>query len=244
MGSQGGCLSPSGCYPGEGSYHLNLTPGYAPSGSPAARAGARWMMTENGERAGRQRDAAVRFGGVDGRVGTQQSISSSILARASTVFAYDTNDLENGYPARQFWFDAYNDEHCGAPGQAPQWTWNSQKGDFGGCAPGFEAMSVPGAGLYNVGAGTQVANVFEPRASFTYTIDPDTVIRGSAGKYARAEGSSYYQYNTYQQNLASFISSFIRTGTTRPTTTSIRIRRTTSTFHSRSTCAARSSRIR
>ncbi|MFY9719831.1 MAG: TonB-dependent receptor, partial [Candidatus Cybelea sp.] len=41
-----------------------------------------------------------------------------------------------------------------------------------------------------------------------YTINPDTVIRGSAGKYARAEGSSYYQYNTYQQNLASFIAQF------------------------------------
>ena len=34
------------------------------------------------------------------------------------------------------------------------------------------------------------------------------MIRGSAGKYARAEGSSYYQYNTYQQNLASFIAQF------------------------------------
>ena len=33
-------------------------------------------------------------------------------------------------------------------------------------------------------------------------------MRGSAGKYARAEGSSYYQYNTYQQNLASFIAQF------------------------------------
>ena len=34
------------------------------------------------------------------------------------------------------------------------------------------------------------------------------MIRGSAGKYARAEGSSYYQYNTFQQNLASFIAQF------------------------------------
>ena len=69
-------------------------------------------------------------------------------------------------------------------------------------------MTRPGNGLYNVGAGSNVANVFQPRLSFTYTINPDTVIRGSAGKYARAEGSSYYQYNTYQQNLASFIAQF------------------------------------
>ena len=70
------------------------------------------------------------------------------------------------------------------------------------------ADAVPGLGLYNVGAGEQVAYVFQPRLSFTYTLDQDTVIRGSAGKYARAEGSSYYQYNTYQQNLASFIAQF------------------------------------
>ncbi len=50
-GSQGGCLSASGCYPGEGSYRFDLTPGYAPPGSPAAKAGARWMMTENGQSA-------------------------------------------------------------------------------------------------------------------------------------------------------------------------------------------------
>lgn len=208
VGSQGGCLSPSGCYPGEGSYHFNLTPGYAPPGSPAARAGARWMMTENGESA-QVDNVTPRFGSaaLTDVWEPNDRIVVNIGARFDH-FAYDTNNLEDGYPARQFWFDAYNDEHCGAPGQAPQWTWNPKKGDFGGCAPGFEAMSVPGAGLYNVGAGIQVANVFEPRGSFTYTINPDTVIRGSAGKYARAEGSSYYQYNTYQQNLASFIAQF------------------------------------
>ena len=123
-------------------------------------------------------------------------------------FQYATNNLEDGYPARQFWFDAYNDEYCGAPGKATQWTWNSETGSFGPCAPGLEPLTAPGNGLYNVEAGTNVFNVFQPRLSFTYTINPDTVIRGSAGKYARAEGSSYYQYNTYQQNLASFIAQF------------------------------------
>jgi hypothetical protein len=208
-GSQGGCLSPGGCFPGEGKYDFNLTPGYAKAGTPAARAGATWMMTENGESA-QVDNVTPRFGSaaLTDVWEPDDRIVVNIGARFDR-FAYDTNNLEDGYPARQFWFDAYNDEHCGAPGQAPQWTWNPQKGHFDdGCAPGFEPMTTPGAGLYNVGAGTQVANVFEPRASFTYTIDPDTVIRGSAGKYARAEGSSYYQYNTYQQNLASFIAQF------------------------------------
>jgi Carboxypeptidase regulatory-like domain/TonB dependent receptor len=207
-GSQGGCLSPFGCYPGEGSYRFDLTPGYAPPGSPAARAGARWMMTENGVSA-QVDNVTPRFGSAALTDVWQPNdrIVVNVGARFDR-FAYLTNDLANGYPARQFWFDAYNNEHCGSPGQATQWTWNPTGDAFGGCAPGLAPLTEPGNGLYNVGAGEQVANVFQPRFSFTYTLNPDTVIRGSAGKYARAEGSSYYQYNTYQQNLASFIAQF------------------------------------
>jgi hypothetical protein len=207
-GSQGGCLTSSGCYPGEGSYRFNLTPGYAPSGTPAAQAGARWMMTENGQSA-QVDNVTPRF--ASAAITDVWQPSDRIVVNAGARFdrfGYDTNNLENGYPARQFWFDAYNNEHCGTLGAPPQWTWNATKGTFAQCAPGLAPMTLAGNGLYNVGAGTQVANVFQPRVSFTYTLDPDTVIRGSAGKYARAEGSSYYQYNTYQQNLASFIAQF------------------------------------
>jgi len=207
-GSQGGCLSASGCYPGEGSYNFNLTPGYAPPGSPAAKAGARWMVTENGQSA--QVDNVTPYFTSFALTDLWQPNDRLVVNVGARFdhFAYGTNDLESGYPARQFWFDAYNDEHCGAPGSSPQWTWNPSKGDFGACAPGLAPLTDPGNGLYNVGAGLNVSNVFQPRLSFTYTINPDTVIRGSAGKYARAEGSSYYQYNTYQQNLASFIAQF------------------------------------
>ncbi|HEV3091832.1 MAG TPA: TonB-dependent receptor [Candidatus Cybelea sp.] len=211
-GSQGGCLSANGCYPGEGKYNFNLTPnplfpGEAPAGSPAALAGAHWMMTENGQSA-QVDNVTPRFG--SGAITDVWQPSDKLVVNFGARFdrfAYYTNDLASGYPARQFWFDAYNNEHCGAPGQNPVWTWNKDKFDPQ-CPAGFAPMTDPGNGLYNVGAGEDVSNVFAPRASFTYTIDPDTVIRGSAGKYARAEGSSYYQYNTYQQNLASFIAQF------------------------------------
>ena len=207
-GSQGGCLTPSGCYPGEGSYDFNLTPGYAPKGSPAARADATWIMTENGESA-QVDDVTPHFSSfaLTDLWEPNDRLVVNVGARLDH-FQYATNNLEDGYPARQFWFDAYNDEYCGAPGKSTQWTWNSATGSFGPCAPGLAPLTAPGNGLYNVEAGTNVFNVFQPRVSFTYTINPDTVIRGSAGKYARAEGSSYYQYNTYQQNLASFIAQF------------------------------------
>ncbi|MBV9027491.1 MAG: TonB-dependent receptor, partial [Candidatus Eremiobacteraeota bacterium] len=182
--------------------------GVAPPGSDAAKAGARWMMTENGQSA-QVDNVTPRF---DSYALTDlwqpnDQIVVNVGARLDR-FAYRTDDLEAGYPARAFWFAAYNNEHCGGPGLAPQWTWNSATQTFGSCGAGLAPMTNPGNGLYNVGATTYVSNVFQPRLSFTYTLNPDTVIRGSAGKYARAEGSSYYQYNTVQQNLASFISQF------------------------------------
>ncbi|MBV9718837.1 MAG: TonB-dependent receptor [Candidatus Eremiobacteraeota bacterium] len=207
-GSQGGCLTRSGCYPGEGSYDFNLIPGYAPAGSPAAKAGARWMMTENGQSA--QVDNVTPHFDSFALTDLWEPNDRLVVNAGARVdqFEYSTNNLENGYPARQFWFDAYNNEHCGAPASTPQWTWNPKTDSFNACSPGLSPLTAPGNGLYNVGAGTNVSNVFQPRVSFTYTLNPDTVIRGSAGKYARAEGSSYYQYNTYQQNLASFIAQF------------------------------------
>jgi Carboxypeptidase regulatory-like domain/TonB dependent receptor len=207
-GSQGGCLTPTGCYPGEGSYDFNLTPGYAPPGTPAAKAGARWMMTENGESA--QVDNVTPYFSSYALTDLWEPNDRLVVNIGARLdhFAYGTNDLEAGYPARQFWFDAYNNEFCGGSGRATVWSWDGATDSFSPCPAGTEPMTVPGNGLYNVGAGLAVANVFSPRMSFTYTINPDTVIRGSAGKYARAEGSSYYQYNTYQQNLASFIAQF------------------------------------
>ncbi len=211
-GSQGGCLSAAGCYPGEGRFRFDLTPGTAPPGTPAAKAGASWMVTENGQSA-QVDDVTPRFGSFALTDLWQPNDRLVVNAGARfDRFAYFTNNLEDGYPARQFWFDAYNNEHCGAPGGTPQWTWNAATDSFGGCAAGLRPLTLPGNGLYNVGAGSDVAEVFQPRLSFTYTIDPDTVIRGSAGKYARAEGSSYYQYNTFQQNLASFIAQFYPNG--------------------------------
>ncbi|HZV77036.1 MAG TPA: TonB-dependent receptor [Candidatus Babeliales bacterium] len=212
-GSQGGCFTATGCYPGEPPFDFNLTPGNCVTAgtcanSPAAKAGATWMMTENGASA--QVDNVTPHFGSAALTDLWEPNDRLVVNAGARIdqFEYTTNNLEDGYPARQFWFDAYNNEFCGAPGKATQWTWNSTTDSFGPCAPGLESLSVPGNGLYNVGAGTNTNDVFQPRVSFTYTLNPDTVIRGSAGKYARAEGSSYYQYNTYQQDLASFIAQF------------------------------------
>jgi hypothetical protein len=206
--SQGGPLP--------GGAGFNLTPGTAPAGSPAAKAGARWMVTENGQSS--QIDNVTPLFTSYSLTDVWQPNDKLLVNFGARFdhFAYATDDLQSGYPARQFWFDAYNREHCGTLGQPTQWTFDPKSGSFGGCSTGFAPMwngtGPTAAGLYNVPAGLAVSNVFQPRLSFTYTLDPETVVRGSYGKYARAEGSSYYQYNTGQQNLASFISQFYSYG--------------------------------
>ncbi|HEY1976169.1 MAG TPA: TonB-dependent receptor [Candidatus Baltobacteraceae bacterium] len=218
--SQGGCLltgydqSSGGCYPGfGGSFNLepgNCVTGGSCAGSAAARAHAHWIMTENGQSA--QVDDVQPYFTSYSLTDLWQPNDRLVVNVGARLdhFAYVTNDLASGYPARQFWFSAYNREHCGAVGSYPVWTWNGS--GFGACPAGTTPLTQPGNGLYNSGSNFFVSNVFQPRASFTYTINQDTVLRGSYGKYARAEGSSYYEYNTYQQNLASFIAQFYAYG--------------------------------
>jgi hypothetical protein len=228
-GQQWSCFdhrSQGGPLPGGSGFNLSPAIGYTctgPNPPPACAAHPSWMVTENGQSS--QIDNVTP-------IFTSYSVTDNWQPNDKLLvnygvrldhFAYATNDLEDGYPARQFWFDAYNREHCGQLGSAPTWLFNPQTGSFtnpnqcaalGYGAPMWNttANTTTAASLLNVPAGLAVANVFQPRASFTYTLDPDTVVRGSYGKYARAEGSSYYQYNTGQQNLASFISQFYSFG--------------------------------
>ncbi|MBV9233455.1 MAG: carboxypeptidase regulatory-like domain-containing protein, partial [Candidatus Eremiobacteraeota bacterium] len=159
-GSQGGCLTATGCFPGTGSFSFNLTPGTAPPGSPADKAGARWMMTENGQ-SGQIDNVTPGF--YSFALTDLWQPNDRIVVNAGTRFdhfAYFTDNLVDGYPARAFWFAAYNREHCGGPGVAPQWTWNSTTQAFGPCGAGLAPMTEPGNGLYNVPASTYVSNVF------------------------------------------------------------------------------------
>jgi hypothetical protein len=210
-GSQGGCMV-AYCYSGPNDPNINLTPGYAPAGSPAALAGAHWIVTENGI-SSQVDDVKPLFSSysLTDLWQPNDALTFNIGARFDH-FAYATSDLQNGYPARQFWFTQFNKEHCGTLGSAPVWTWNSGTASFGPCPAGLSPLTDPGNGLYNVGAGLSVHNSFQPRVSFTWAVNPNTVVRGSAGVYARAEASSYYQYNTSQQNLASFIRQFYSYG--------------------------------
>ncbi len=203
---------------------ISLEPGTAPAGTPATAAGANWIMTENGYAAQvdnvRPDFTSVALTDV---YHPNDKLTVNAGARIDR-FSYQLDDLMSAYPARQFWFNAFDRENCGAPGFAPVSAWNSTTGTFVPCStfgPTFAPMwngtgPAPGVGLSNVGASSTTSTVFQPRIAFTWNLDPETVIRGSYGRYARPAATSYQQYNTWQQDLASFISQFYAFGYTTP----------------------------
>ncbi len=70
--------------------------------------------------------------------------------------------------------------------------------------------------LTNVYPPTYSQSYVEPRLSATYTVNADTVLRASAGRYAQQPQNYEIQYNTLQPNLASTLLGFIPFGYSSP----------------------------
>ena len=186
----------------------------AVTNAAGAQATATWLVTDNGY--------------INSRLNTV----SPVFAAASVADFWRPNDrltvnlgmrVENydnrlgdtgGGPARDFWFAAYNREHCYVPGAA------SPVNVFGQTDPVTNALvtasstavcrdllgaSAQAANLVNAGATTVSKTDYEPRFGFTYDLDPRTVLRGSVGVYARPVNTSWLQYNAVNSDLASFL---------------------------------------
>jgi hypothetical protein len=67
------------------------------------------------------------------------------------------------------------------------------------------------ANLQNTPAASDF-NIVQPRIGATYTINPDTVVRGSYGKYNEQPSAAYEQYNGLQQNLPDILTEFYALG--------------------------------
>jgi hypothetical protein len=123
-------------------------------------------------------------------------------------------------PARAFWFNAFNQDTCfdtqtltlfdrsALIGYGP-WTTNSQKpcSAFGKQYVNANLQNIPGSFDYNIP---------QPRFGVTYTVNPDTVLRASYGRYNEQPSSAYEQYNGLQQNLPDTLSQFYPLGFTTP----------------------------
>ncbi len=70
--------------------------------------------------------------------------------------------------------------------------------------------------LSNEYPSTYVQNYWQPRIGLTYTVNPDTVLRASAGRYAQEPQNYEIQYNSLEENLASEMLGFLPYGFTTP----------------------------
>jgi hypothetical protein len=100
--------------------------------------------------------------------------------------------------ARAFWFNAWNASSCvaAAPGSVP--TGNGRVP--GTACPAGNSPAL----LFNTQASYNYP-LFEPRFGSTFTLDPDTVLRASYGRYSQPSNAASEQYNVLQQNLPGYI---------------------------------------
>jgi hypothetical protein len=134
---------------------------------------------------------------------------------------YDfTGDNTDTGAARDFWFDAFNQDTCynrqtltlidrtalleGA------WSTNAQ---LGCSAFGKQYVN---ANMRNASSQQYIYDLWQPRFGATYTVDPNTVLRASYGKYNEQPSSSYEQYDTLEQNSPNQLAQFYPLGFTTP----------------------------
>ncbi len=228
--SAGNCYSPSSgsyasCFSGDGLNEYSqfgipisgtLTPPTsAPLGSPAILNNAQWIMTENGVKTEQQDNVIPIFTSVSltdqFRPSDRWLFSVGLRGEQFQYKLGDTADPEL-WPARQFWFEAFDRENCYASGQ-----------------PGPTSATVdPSTGVWTCPADTTPVNLqnthpavaqygaLEPRLGGTLTLSPYTVVRATYGRYVEAPSSSDQEINATQQDLASRLSEYLSAGYTTP----------------------------
>jgi hypothetical protein len=188
-------------------------PASPPAGSPAELAnggkGANWVVTNTGYEGefDTVRPFFAAFSLSDQFRPTDKLVLNAGIRYES--FVYRLPDTAS--PARDFWFNAWNRENCYTPGQPAPTPRTIDP------ATGVPAKCPAGSvSLVNTSPTSVQYPAFSPRAGLTYTVDPDTVLRASYGRYAQQPGTSYQQYNVLQADSPSYISTFLPYGFTSP----------------------------
>lgn len=188
-----------------------LAPATYGPGTPAAGANPQWLTTNNYFYSGSGaalNQVGTRFSGIS--VGDEWRPSDALnvnIGLRVEDFRYIYGQTGANDPARQFWFTHYNNEYCTAGiGTAPISRADPSTGVLLPCPTGTTLLAGSPNALSNPGnVPDYVTARFEPRLSFTYTLNPNSVIRGSAGVYARPPNSSWVEYNVVQQNLPLYL---------------------------------------
>ncbi len=179
----------------------------------AASSGARWLVTENGQHSGALDAVTPYISAVSLSDAYRPSRRLTINAGARLEnFTFRLAETGGPYPARPFWYAAYNRENCFSPGAyaTTSATLDPATGAWT-CPTGSAHVALSGSSPK-----TSSYTIFEPRFGFTYSFTPDTVVRGSYGRYSAPPSSSDQLQGASQQNLASYIGQFVPFGYTTP----------------------------
>ncbi len=112
-----------------------------------------------------------------------------------------------GGPARDFWFNAWNNSYCVLPGAGQVPVYNpANDATVGAPCSAFTQNGVPtvAATMTNLPNDTETFWIFQPRLGATYQPGQSDVLRFSAGRYDQPPNTAYEQYNLLQQDLASY----------------------------------------
>ncbi len=224
VGSNGKCYDPStglqiGCYDQTQGTLTNPQPPvtYSCKASPKLPACAtginpQWLVTntfEQGSQGLNQVAAALTGYSINDQWRPDDRLNVNLGLRIEN-FSYFFGNTSPDNPARQFWFNAYNSEFCFAPGANNNKPIDRTDNGVGPCPIVNNVQTValaqsPYGPLVNTSGGSYATARFQPRLGLTYTLNPDDVLRGSFGVYARPPNSSWTQYNTIDENLPAFL---------------------------------------
>ncbi len=214
---KGNCYNPTtgayaSCYSSAAQYTGSALAA-APGGTPAAANGATYLVTNDGRNA--QIDEVTPFFSAASLADQFHPNERTTINAGIRIenFDYRLDNTVSGYPARAFWYAAYDREYDNTGTQC-----TDAAGDVG-------VNPVTGASLCAAGTNADLVNAepktvsftaYQPRLSFTYTVNPDIVLRGSYGRYAAPAPTSYQEYNVVQQDSPSFLGQFLPYGFNEP----------------------------
>jgi hypothetical protein len=198
----------------------------------ACAAGASWRLTYTGNQ-GALNTVVPKFSAE--AINDEWKPTSRLDINLGVRFERDEYDLANtDTPGKNFWYAAAQAEYCYNPvtlqpvfqKEPPQSqnlaqplvTFNCPVDDSTGTA--VQTVHPDGKDghllLSNVYNPQLVQTYTLPQAGATYTVDPLTVLRISAGRYAQQPQAYEVQYNSLEENLANELIGFLPYGFTTP----------------------------
>jgi hypothetical protein len=133
-----------------------------------------------------------------------------------------TGDDTNTSPARAFWYAAFNADTCYDPALLKFFdkttlinatTQNPLAIGDPCAAAGAQYVA---ADMIDTPSQVFTYDVLQPRLGSTYSLGPNTVLRGSFGKYNEQPSAAYQQYDGYQQDLPESLTGFYSYGFNTP----------------------------